>query len=87
MSDEDRRIEAIEAVERLIGEFSDVFTNNLAMPVIADWCLVVSHDDMADQSNGGVYRLNKLYQFPYRSAGLLQTATDDYRHVVVEDAD
>lgn len=82
---EERKQQAIDAMEAFIAEYVDEFAPDVDMPVCADWCLVVAHDSACDPCVGGVYRLNRRHQATYRSAGLLQMAVDDYRGVTVEE--
>lgn len=84
---EDRKQEAISAFEELITQYVDVFAENVELPVLADWCLVVAHDCAVEPSTAAVYRLHRVYQSSYRSAGLLQMAVDDYRGVSVPEDD
>lgn len=85
MSDEiseDRKAAARDALENLMAEFTDVLAPNAEMPMLANWVLLVCHDDAADSNQGAFYKLNRRGQWTHQTVGLLLTAADDYRSIV-----
>lgn len=85
-TDRDARRElARDRIEQVIAEFTDVFAPNAEMPMQGDWVLLVCHDDAADAERGSFFPLNRRGQWSHRTIGLLISAADDYRHIVVDD--
>lgn len=49
--------------------------------------LVVTTGDANDPNIGGMVKFHPSGQWSHRSLGLLISAADDYRHIVLEDDD
>lgn len=85
-----RDIEAHEAIEELIRQYSDVFIQGddqeeFHMPILSAWVLVTVHDDAVNPAINASYRMCRYYQASHESIGLLTLAMDDLRHISVND--
>lgn len=57
----------------------------LAMPVVEDWVLVATVNDMADEDNSKWVYMRGLGQATHRTVGLLTMASDDLRGITREE--
>lgn len=79
MVDEVRYDEFRGRVEALFEEFSDLVAADLEMPMLADWVLVCTHDDVASEKAAGHFKAHRKGQWTHRTAGLLIATADDFR--------
>lgn len=85
MSFEERKQEAIDAIEKVLEEYIDVLAPDIDLPVLSDWVVVTGCDSAVEPTDGATYRLHKRFQSYYRTTGLLVVAADEARGILAED--
>lgn len=86
-TDEARHDEFRARMESLFEEFRDLVAEDLTMPVVSDWVVVVTHDDLNDDRAAGYFRTYRKGQWMHRTVGLLLSTADDYRGLTRDEAD
>lgn len=72
------REESREAVEGAIRDYI-VKSELCAMPMVEDWVLVATVNDLDDDDNGKWFYMRGEKQATHRTVGLLMMASDDLR--------
>ena len=85
MATNERKDRIAADVERLLLEYAKEECVELGMPVVEDWALVATMEDLADDDAGKWLYLRGRNQSTHRTVGLLTMMMDTLRGVVVDD--
>ena len=69
----------IHKVESLMEAYAQETAEHIKMPVLGDWVLVFTVDDVTDPRCGGRCRITPLHQWMHKTIGLLSVVADEYR--------
>ena len=75
-ADESDKVEFRESIEAQVREYV-AGTDLCAMPMIEDWVLVVTINDLADDENGKWLYMRGAKQSTHRTLGLLEICRDN----------
>lgn len=82
---DDKALEFRLAIEELIVNYQSNEGNNITMPMLEDWFLVATINDLDDNSNGKWLYMRGDKQSTHRSIGLLVMASDYLRGIEPSD--